>query len=498
MDSKINIVCWKWHPIQEKPKTKKTVNFTAQHVNALFYMLKKHVTIPFDLICVTDDWEGILSEIIIHPLWDQWRNLGGCFTRLVCFKKDFFHFGERFISIDLDCVITANIDDILLRKESFVIWKPENDHNRIAAYCGSLWLLEAGKHPEVYDSFDPRKLPHLRLNKYLGGTDQLHISKTVSSADIYSSEDGIYNFVPDIFRRDGRLPDNAKIVFFNGRFMPDEIFLLSKCPWISTHYPLAGTNTNRNYSPKALRALRPKNSFMIKTKTKAERSAFLKNEMLSFVLFWWGNWPEGEQDLGIRYIERLMASITIYTPSKYRYQIVLFTDYSIKIPGVQVRNLNVPSNLRWNLKKMYMYSEEANLTSHVICFDLDTIIKGSLEPLIEQVILLDRDDQLITCEAAYKKGQIGGSVIGFKPSMKLTELLWIPIIRKQHVVEERTKGSERMFYRQQLLGKQVLFWENEIPGAVASYKKDCKNGFPAASSVIRFHGHPRPHEVVKY
>lgn len=498
MDSKINIVCWKWHPIQEKPKTKKTVNFTAQHVNALFYMLKKHVTIPFDLICVTDDWEGILPEIIIHPLWDQWRNLGGCFTRLVCFQKDFAYFGRKFTSIDLDCVITGNIDDILLREESFVIWQPENDINRIARYCGSLWTLEAGMHSVVYDRFTTYNLPPTRNGKYLGGTDQLHISKVLPNSAVYNSKDGVYNFVPDIFRKEGELPENAKIVFFNGRFMPDEIFLLSKCPWIAQHYPLAGVNTSREYTPKALRALRRRNVDTDNAMPKLHRTMQAENSTISIVLFWWQAWPENSIELGLKYVRQIVTDLTTYIPSYYQYQIILFSDMDIQLDLAEVRSLNVPANLRWNLKKMYMYSEEAKLSGNVLCFDLDTIIKGSIGSLIEQVQALPKDKLLITCEAAYKKGRIGGSVVGFKSSLKLTELLWIPIIRNQQFVESKTKGSERLFYRQQLRTTQVAFWEDLIPDTVVSYKKDCRDGFPENASVIRFHGQPRPHAVVRF
>ena len=43
--------------------------------------------------------------------------------------------------------------------------------------------------------------------------------------------------------------------------------------------------------------------------------------------------------------------------------------------------------------------------------------------------------------------------------------------------------------------RKVSFWENVIPGKVLSYKRDCKNGLPVDSAIVRFHGNPRPHEV---
>ena len=236
----ISIVCWKWAQPTDAPTTKKHTRFTSAHVNALYEMLCKHVSIPFKLICVTDDPEGIQSEIQTIPLWDEWRHLGGCFTRLVCFKKDFALFGKRFVSIDLDCIILQDITPILKRRGDFIIWKPEDPMHRIATYCGSLWMMNAGARPQVYNEFDPIMIRPKRNGKYLGGTDQLHISRVLRDEKLFTARDGVYNFVPDVVMQVRPLPSNTRIVFFNGRYMPDDIHLANRYPWIKTAYPLAG------------------------------------------------------------------------------------------------------------------------------------------------------------------------------------------------------------------------------------------------------------------
>ena len=197
----ISIVCWKWDPIDGVPTTKKNQKYSSKHVNALYEMILKNVTVPFRFICVTDDPAGIIPEVEIIPLWEEFRSKGGCFVRLVCFKKDFALFGERFWSIDLDCVIIGNIDHLLTRQENFLIWAPERSRisKRVTPYCGSMFMLKAGSHPEVYEHFRPGSFTVNRHNQYLGGTDQKQIAKMIQDGKTIGQTEGIYNFIPDIF-----------------------------------------------------------------------------------------------------------------------------------------------------------------------------------------------------------------------------------------------------------------------------------------------------------
>ena len=89
----------------------------------------------------------------------------------------------------------------------------------------------------------------------------------------------------------------------------------------------------------------------------------------------------------------------------------------------------------------------------------------------------------------------GGSIIGFTAGSILERLLWRPILEDQKAIELETKGSERRYYQKRLTVKQVILWEKGVPGAISSYKRDCKDGLPKFGLVVRFHGRPRPHEV---
>lgn len=290
----IKIVTFKWdrgiHP-------KKNLKFTAEHVNILHNMLKRHLHMPFEFICITDNAKDINKNIKILPLWKDHFEKGGCFVRLKLFSKKMKEvIGKRFALIDLDTLIVDDITSIFSRTEEFIIW---GERWRREVYCGSFWIMNAGCRHKVWKSFQPHKyLPNNR-GLYPKGTDQIHINKCLSKNEIIlTSDDGIYNFrtdikiweplkiplwkqqqrekirernlmrqlhqdelekiladkqkqplkVPNLNRAfvkpnvikkdggDGKLPENARIIFFNGKEDPSQTSLQNKYPWIKEHW----------------------------------------------------------------------------------------------------------------------------------------------------------------------------------------------------------------------------------------------------------------------
>jgi hypothetical protein len=494
MDKQVaTLVCWKWKAPPGVPRTKKQVEYTAGHVNALYRMLSKHISIPFRLICCTDDPEGIDPKVEIVPLWDEFRSLGGCFVRLGCFQKDFSLFGPRFTSIDLDCVITTNIDSLLTRSENLIIWRPgevSRVSRKSSLYCGSLFTLTAGALPSVYSTFSPDELVKNKMGNYVGGTDQTQITKAVQSPALYTRRDGVYNFLPDSPLLTPRLPVGCKIVFFNGRYSPDDPNLVDPYPWIKEHYPMFGKGEPHYIHDRVIKRFGRRR--LIRKVEKKEQ------EKITFVLFWWGGWPVPDDPrIGVVYIKRLVSGIQRSMPPPWNYSIVLFTDIpgaaSLKIPGLDVQELQVPVNLRWNLKKMFMYSPKSKLSGVIISIDLDCVVIGDMSKIAETATLTD--SFLTVCRGAYKKEKPGGSVVSFRPSAKHERILWKPVVTKQQAVENMTGGSERIFYTKAIQRKDITFWDHILPGSILSYKRDCKESLPDGAALVRFHGLPRPHEI---
>ena len=122
----ISIVVFKWRRIKTGFQLPYVTDYTSEHVNKLYRGIQRNTTVPFRFICVTDDKTNIDSEIEVIPLFKESAHLmkyGGCYHRLFIFSKDIEkYFGPRFITIDLDAVITGSLDKLLTsRTEDFVI-----------------------------------------------------------------------------------------------------------------------------------------------------------------------------------------------------------------------------------------------------------------------------------------------------------------------------------------------------------------------------------------
>jgi len=66
--------------------------------------------------------------------------------------------------------------------------------------------------------------------------------------------------------------------------------------------------------------------------------------------------------------------------------------------------------------------------------------------------------------------------------------------RKEKIMDEFKKGGDQR-YLETVLNNNVDYFQDEFPEKIVSYKVHCKNGVPENTSIIIFHGKPRPHEV---
>jgi len=227
------IITFLWQRTTQGYQLPYVVNYTADHVNKLESMLKRNLNLPHELICITDMPEGINCRTI--ELWDKCKSLGGCYNRLYIFSEDMKDLiGDRFACIDLDCVITGNVDHIFRRTEPFLINRYGPSKNRACrqTYNGGLIIMDAGVHDDVWTSFDPLTTP-LFLKKMndrneLVGSDQAWISYKIYGAPTVGTEHGIYNARVV----DQNLPSDAAIVFFAGKRDPTEYAYR----WVLDHY----------------------------------------------------------------------------------------------------------------------------------------------------------------------------------------------------------------------------------------------------------------------
>lgn len=230
----VTVVSWLWGSGSYRHK------FTAQHANALEAMVRHHYDGDIRFVTITDDPRGITGETF--PLWDDCNNLvnasgaqlPSCYRRLRLFDREINkHFGDRICSIDLDTVITGNLNDILDRTEPFVGWHQKGqNHDRV--YNGSLWIFDAEKYQFMWDDFDPKKSPQIAHNAGYNGSDQSWISyKLAGKEAAWTEADGVHSWPREVrHRKDKSLPEGAKVIMFHGSNKPWDKKARDESPWM--------------------------------------------------------------------------------------------------------------------------------------------------------------------------------------------------------------------------------------------------------------------------
>ena len=218
---------------------------------------------------------------------------------------------------------------------------------------------------------------------------------------------------------------------------------------------------------------------------------------IAVIAFWWGDWPGNGQ--GHKYVNKLYAGVGRNTTVPHDF--ILYTDldkiqkyFTDMYHGIYFRRIPAAyEGLRWNFKKISMFSSEALLQDYewVVCMDLDLVITGNVDFLLQH-----RADCPMTCRAAYTD-DIGGSIVGFRPGAHYCNAMDKYLLGNRDFLEFQLKGSERKFYRRCVdtcMVAKVGYWQYWYPDKILSYKVD---GYKPGASVVRFHGRPRPHEVAE-
>jgi hypothetical protein len=236
----LRVVTWLWHT----PGFRST--YTAAHVNGLYAMVRRHYPDPFEPVCVTDRPEGLDSAIRVVPLWDDYRELvsphgpqyPACYLRLKAFDpamRDVI--GARFVSIDLDTIITGDLRPLWQRPEEFVIWTldvPIGTKHR-TTFQGSMWLHTAGTRPRVWSTFSAARARDAFACGH-HGNDQGWMQYVLGPGEAtWSQADGVYSYRFHLLRAyAGQLPANARVVMFHGKPDPWEP-AAQRHGWVRAH-----------------------------------------------------------------------------------------------------------------------------------------------------------------------------------------------------------------------------------------------------------------------
>lgn len=224
----LTILTWLWS--QPGGRTQ----YTAGMVNIWAAMVRRHLSLPHEIACVTDMPEGLDPSIrVIAPPGDfvgittpTWGGcLPNCFRRLALFRRDAAEVfgGDRIVSMDTDCVIAQSLDPLFDRAEDLVIYAGTN-HQR--PYNGSMVMLTAGCRPQVYERFSEAEA--VRAGHAFLGSDQSWISHVLGWGEAtWTAADGVAWW-------GSRYNGDLRLMFFPGSPKPWELAGMSG--FVSEHY----------------------------------------------------------------------------------------------------------------------------------------------------------------------------------------------------------------------------------------------------------------------
>lgn len=132
--------------------------YDAGYVNRLRAMLERHLHLPHELVCVTDDPAGIDPRVRIVPMPLEHADTPRCRRRLWHFARErAADLGARLLCIDLDVILLDDITPLVDRAEPVVCWRV----GYADVYTGALILFDAGALDGLWRAFraDPVRFP---------------------------------------------------------------------------------------------------------------------------------------------------------------------------------------------------------------------------------------------------------------------------------------------------------------------------------------------------
>ncbi len=96
------VICMKWGN-----------KYGAEYVNRLYHMVSRHLTLPFQMVCLTDDETGILPAVRCYPIPELNLPEGlpeRGWKKLTTFKPELYDLKGTALFLDIDIVIVDNID----------------------------------------------------------------------------------------------------------------------------------------------------------------------------------------------------------------------------------------------------------------------------------------------------------------------------------------------------------------------------------------------------
>jgi len=189
----LTVVCIKWGK-----------RYGPEYVNKLRAMVDRNLSAPHSFVCLTDDPTGLDCDVrqLTEPLRGWWQ-------KVTLFQDDPYGLTGRLMFLDLDVVVTGKLDCMVAYGGDFV---GVTDFCRPRLYNSSVFLLNAGSHPEVWRDFDGSVIEKMH-------GDQDWISSKIHGAPTWPRA-WVRSYKVDYQQE--RVTPNTRVVVFHGQPKPHE------------------------------------------------------------------------------------------------------------------------------------------------------------------------------------------------------------------------------------------------------------------------------------
>lgn len=198
--------------------------YPGWYVDRLIASLDRNIHQDFRSVLITNqpvnggaDWVLPIDQADRDLLY-----LPGCLARIRMFDRqwqiksgipEWVNTAARIVCIDLDAVITGQLDQLFDRDDEFTILQHVNSTNP-CPFNGSLWMFRSGIRHDVWGDFSVaavRKVPY-----HAFPDDQGWLHHKFPNAAAWTGEDGVYAFKKRGWPDGDALPANARVVAFPG------------------------------------------------------------------------------------------------------------------------------------------------------------------------------------------------------------------------------------------------------------------------------------------
>lgn len=247
MESKMNeqkryILCMKWGQ-----------KYGAQYVNRLYSMVKRHLTLPFEMVCLTDNSDGIDPAIACYPIPPLDLPQGAPergWNKLSTFAADLYGLQGQALFLDLDVVIVGNMDDFFTVEGAFCVIHDWKRPWRITGNT-SVYRFTIGAFPDVLPYFRAHYADIVRRFRneqaYLSWFIDKHYQQLRywPKAWCKSYKYHCLRPLPFALWQPPVLPDDAKIIIFHGEINPPDAIVgrggkwyrhVLPSTWIAEHW----------------------------------------------------------------------------------------------------------------------------------------------------------------------------------------------------------------------------------------------------------------------